>query len=134
MMDLITDRTFEDVTTGTAKGSYRASDLNRVGEAVQYISDVFRTCGYIVDTAPKTDWTDEDIPSPAQLQRYVDDIAVLRGLVAVSQATPTPPTSMEYLSYTDANDIEKILVDIDDSIRRLKLSQFYSNEIFCGEI
>ena len=43
---LITDRTSEDVTLGTAKGFYNASDLNRVE------STVARLAGYRLETEP----------------------------------------------------------------------------------
>lgn len=133
MMTMITDRTAQDVEAGTAKGRYNATDLNRVGEAVAEITDILRASGYIVSTDPKIDWTIDDIPSPAQMQQYVDDIATLRGVIAIYETTPPPPTSMEHLDYATANNIEKILVDIGDALRRMALSASYTNEIYCGE-
>lgn len=43
---LITDRTQADVTAGNAKGTYKASDLNRVGAAMNYVADRLRAAGY----------------------------------------------------------------------------------------
>ena len=38
------------------KGAYNAADLNRVGEAIEYIADLFGGFGFPMMITPKTDW------------------------------------------------------------------------------
>jgi len=142
-LNLITDRTQDDVnrwrTLGrkgfknmTAaekaewfsgmKGSYNATDLNRVGEALLYLAERFRGYSYIVYVDPKTDWSVNDIPTPEQLQHYLDNVAVIRGVMDVYRSTPLVPNDMDGLTYEDANDIEKILVDVEDIIKHVAAS------------
>ncbi len=124
---LITDRT---------GGCYNATDLNRVGEAMGYIAGLLQACGYAVSVSPRTDWTVYDFPAPSDWDAIMADLATLRAVLAVSQSTPAVPpvgSQQDYLTVADANDIEKILVDIDDALRRLSLSLFYTGEIYCGE-
>lgn len=119
---------------GGLKGAYNASDLNRVGAAVRYVSDRLTGCGYLVQVAPKTDWTVADIPTAAQLAAYLADVAELRGKLAVLPTTPETPVDMIGLTYTEANDIEKILEDVDRLITLMMQSYYYSGELFAGEV
>ena len=41
-MDLITDRTYEDVAQGNSKGYYNASDLLRVENAAYELAELYR--------------------------------------------------------------------------------------------
>lgn len=48
--------------------------------------------------------------------------------------TPAVPETAQMLTWDKANDIEQILLDVENTISRLKLSWFYSGEIYCGEV
>ena len=138
---LITDRTEADVTIGNAKGTYNASDLNRVSAAMNYVADRLKAQGYDPHISPKTDWKDDDWVDPASQAVYLGDLAELRKQFAMLQSTPEVPprilataiNSNDGLTYTSANDIEQILMDLDDSITRMKVSMFYAGEIYSGE-
>ena len=132
-LHLITDRTAADVTVQNDKGTYNAGDLNRVGAAVQYIADLFHGLGYGFTVSPKTDWKETDWPTPSDMERYLKDVSTLRGLLTQIDTTPNVPRSMEKLTHWTANDIEQILMDLDDSITRLKAAMFYAGEIYSGE-
>lgn len=134
LLTLITDRTAEDVANKTAKGFYNASDLNRVGAAVQYVAERFAAQGYTVTVSPKTDWLASDIPTAAELETYRQNIAALRGLIAVMKSTPEAPDSMAWLTYTEANDIEQILLDLDTLLTNAALAWYQSGEIYAGEV
>lgn len=96
------------------RGAYNASDLNRVQEAMEYLAGIFSSYGYTVALqAMPTTWSDSDIPTEAQMTAYLSNLAALRGVLAVLPTTPATPESMELLTYATANDIERILVDID---------------------
>lgn len=112
------------------KGAYNASDLNRVASAMAYLSQRFASAGYSVPVSSPTDWANGNIP----LDTYLDDLRRIRAAMAVMDTTPAAPGSMDYLTWAKANDIEKILVDVDDALDRLLLSPFYSGEIYSGEV
>lgn len=116
------------------KGAYNASDLNRVASAMSYLSQRFASAGYSVPVSSPTDWANGDIPRKDDLDTYLDDLRRIRAALAVMDTTPAAPGSMDYLTWTKANDIEKILVDVDDALGRLLLSPFYSGEIYSGEV
>lgn len=154
---LVTDRTQQDVAyakqlidklvTGTAtdaeksewnsftlKGAYNYTDLNRVGAAMQYVAERINGYGYVVHVSPRTDWGEEDCPTPSAMSRYLADLAVLRSKFAMMQTTPTVPEDMEQLTYTEANNIEKILEDIDYLLTNTAKGWFYSGEVLSGEV
>lgn len=116
------------------KGAYNASDLNRVASAMAYLSQRFASAGYSVPVSSPTDWANGDIPTNGDLDTYLDDLRRIRAALAVMDTTPSAPGSMDYLTWAKANDIEKILVDVDDALGRLLLSPFYSGEIYSGEV
>lgn len=134
LLTLITDRTAEDVANKTAKGFYNASDLNRVGAAVQYVAERFAAQGYAVTVSPKTDWLASDIPTASELETYRQNIATLRALLAVMKSTPETPETMRFLDYIKANDIERILLDLDTLLTNAALAWYQSGEIYAGEV
>lgn len=134
LLTLITDRTAEDVANKTAKGFYNVSDLNRVGAAVQYVAERFAAQGYTVAVSPKTDWLASDIPTASELETYRQNIATLRALIAVMKSTPETPETMRFLDYIKANDIERILLDLDTLLTNAALEWYQSGEIYAGEV
>lgn len=117
------------------KGAYNPnSDMNRVASAMSYLSQRFASAGYSVPVSSPTDWANGDIPRKDDLDTYLDDLRRIRAALAVMDTTPAAPESMDYLTWAKANDIEKILVDVDDALGRLLLSPFYSGEIYSGEV
>lgn len=134
LLSLITDRTRADVVNHTDKGFYNDSDLNRVGAAVQYVAERFAAQGYAVTVHPKTDWTEKDIPTAAELETYRQNIAALRGLIAVMKSTPETPETMRFLDYVKANSIEQILLDLDTLLTNAALAWYQSGEIYAGEV
>ena len=134
ILSLITDRTRADVENKTDKGFYNASDLNRVGAAVQYVAERFAAQGYEVTVSPKTDWLASDIPTASELEAYRQNIATLRALIAVMKSTPETPETMRFLDYIKANDIEQILLDLDTLLTNAALAWYQSGEIYAGEV
>jgi len=89
------------------KGSYGATDLNRVGEAMLFLLDLVDKLGIYMPLDIKTDWQDGDIPSPAQLGLYITNINTLRTAVA---GLPEVPDGHNNLDYIGANEIEQMFV------------------------
>lgn len=155
LLQLITDRTQEDVyyaqtlkelgwenmTTQQRndylqglKGAYNATDLNRVGGAVNYVASRLMEAGYRVTVAPKVNWTATDIPALSDLTTYLNNINEIRSALLVLPTTPPVPSDMVGLTYQEANNIEQILLDVDALVTNMINAYFYSNEIVCGEV
>lgn len=115
------------------KGAYNASDLNRVGSAVEYVAGRFADYGYAVNVSPRKDWSMGDIPREADMVKYLSEVEQLRSLVSVLPTTPETPGDMECLSYMEANNIEQILVDLDFLLTNMAAAWYYSGEIYAGE-
>lgn len=157
-LNLITDRTWMDVQRaqylndlwvggvflgtkeelaewfGDLKGAYNAYDLNRVAAAIHYVADRLTECGERIVVTPKTDWLENEIPTPAQLAAYLAEVTTIRGALAVMPTTPEVPADMEGFTYDEANNIEQILLDVDLLITNMSLAWFYSGEIYSGEV
>lgn len=131
---LITDRTQADVDARNGKGTYNASDLNRVAVAMIYVADRLRAAGYDPHISPKTDWKDDDWVDPAAQAVCLGYLAELRSQFAMMQTTPPVPNDMEKLTYQEANDIEKILEDIDRLLTNASQAWFYSGDIYASEV
>ena len=134
LLSLITDRTRADVENETDKGFYNASDLNRVGAAVEYIAGRFTALGYACPVTVKKDWLTSDTPTASQMESYRQNIVTLRGQIAVMESTPEAPASMAGLNYVKANNIEQILLDLDALIDKLIKSWYFSGELYAGEV
>lgn len=131
---LITDRTEDDVAKGTPKGYYNAEDLNRVGAAMEYLQGRFNSYGFEVHITPKTNWVMEDIPRFSDMHKYLDEVDTLRQQIALYKSTPKTPPDMEFLTWEEANDIEKILQDIDMLLSFMEQAWFYSGDLYSGEM
>ena len=131
---LITDRTQADVDARNGKGTYNASDLNRVAAAMNYVVGRLESAGYDPHISPKTGWKDDDWVDPAEQAVYLGYLAELRSQFAVMQTTPPVPNDMEKLTYQEANDIEKILEDIDRLLTNASQAWFYSGDIYASEV
>lgn len=135
-MQLITDRTKNDVLFGTKKGRYSAADLNRVENAVAELVDIARKIGANKTIMVKTDW---DIPGPfsngkwptkGQMERYLNNVMYLCSLVELQSNLPK---SMEKLTYNGANAIEQSLEIVYEQIQKILKTLRYSGEFFAGE-
>lgn len=92
----------EVVATNATKGAYNYSDLNRVERAVAEISD---DLGLGLTT--KTNWTMWDVPRMSDWTRYINNVKTIRDILGSSIALPEIG---DKLTYSDANNIEKILL------------------------
>lgn len=95
------------------RGAYNAADLKRVQAAMAYVAERLRGYGYRVELPHARPWSVSDIPSPEEMDGYLADLAVLRRTIAVLPTTPDVPPDMEGLTWQEANDIERILLDVD---------------------
>ena len=154
---LITDRTEGDVATAiqlaqkissgeatdveinqflsVLKGAYNYTDLNRVGEVVDYLRNrLSDDAGTYVEVSPKTDWAETDIPNQQQATQYITDIQNIRAAFLLPDGTPEAPDTLTGLTYSQANDIETILYRLNETIDALKITLITSGEVFAGEV
>ena len=91
----------EILPTMATKGAYNYSDLNRVERAVSEISE-YAGLGLVT----KTTWTMWDVPKSSDMARYLSNIEQIRSFFDIDVDIPT---TMNNLTYADANNIELVL-------------------------
>ena len=114
-------------------GAYNYTDLNRVEAKVKELNDILVTAKYMTTLTTKLDWTHSDIFTQTDAERYLSNINAVRNALAVKPTTPQTPTTMNRLTYSTANDIEKILVDINDLVVGLRNWFVYSGVSNSGQ-
>lgn len=157
-LGLITDRTLADVESwrflrdkgyanmtaderaewdaGNMKGSYNASDLNRVGGALNYLRDMLAEAAYLTgaEFTAKENWTSADIPTATDLSHYLGMVNTIRFALARFATTPPTPSDVGSLDYQGANDIERILFDVDQLITNMLAARHYAGDLYSGEV
>ena len=111
-------------------------DLNRVGKALNYVRDRLHLAGYVgknVFTA-KENWTLEEVPTAADLAYYLAAVKVIHDAMAFYRTTPPPPGFTGALDYNEANNIEKIIVDVDELITKMLAARHFCGDIYSGEV
>lgn len=119
------------------KGAYSKTDLNRVGEALNDLRDRLAAAGYIqyqTDFVAKTNWTITSIPTAEDLTYYLKCISNIREAMAHYENTPPAPADTGTLTIDEANNIEKILYDVEGLLNNMLASRFYSADLMAGEI
>ena len=137
------DKGFEAMTeeeraefAGDMKGAYNASDLNRVGSALNYLKDRLTAAGYLFgnEFEAREDWEENEIPTGEQFTAYIRSVETIRAALARKPETPQTPADVGGLDIQGANDIEKILLDAEDQINKMISARYFINELFSGEI
>lgn len=115
------------------KGAYNAADLNRVGTALNYLAARLSSiCGRsIAAWTAKTDWAVTDIITASQAAEYRRQIQDIRDALAYPAGTPDAP-QLARLTYTGANDIERILVLCEDLIVNVAKSFRHTGAAECA--
>lgn len=154
MLNLITDRTAQDVSRwrelhakgyaamtsaeraewATSKGAYNHTDLNRVENAVAYIADLLTSLGYGVEIAGTKTWTAYDVPTVSDMNRFLSNVRLIRGAFSVMRTTPAVPSTMQRLTHVSANNIERILQDVEILANNMIAAFTYAGDIYGGEI
>lgn len=114
----------EQWRTEAAKGAYNYTDLNRVESAVARLAS---DLGLTLTT--KTDWTLWDVPTQADMTRYLNNVFAVRDACPWEMNFPTLPDSMMNLTIEVANNIEKVLLMV-----HTKNQTARSGEIYCSEV
>lgn len=138
---MITDRTQTDVNsidpdaTTVSKGAYNYTDLNRVEDKVKELNEMLISYRYMnEELVTKLDWTLTDKFNETDSQRYLGNVQKIRNALVVTSATPDVPATMHKLTYEQANNIEKILVDIETLIFGIQGYFVYSGVSNSGQV
>lgn len=155
--NLITDRTEADVLRWKAlrdkgwanmteaeraewsaglKGAYNATDLNRVGTALNYLRDRLTEAGYLGgnEFSMPTTWNNTHTPTRESFTSYISAVETIRAAMSQKRTTPPTPADTGRLDFQGANDIEQILLDIDELIPKMLAVRYYSGDLYSGEI
>lgn len=137
---LIFDRTQSDVDyaaecvkngvniSGNLKGAYNISDRNRIGTAVNLISEYLTEYG--VQNAVvkiKDNWVREDIIRRENHDELLSALKFLKNFLPYAQMTAIP-TDLNALTYQKANAIEHVVFDIGGVFAR-----FMDSWLYCGD-
>lgn len=125
------------ITNRVTGATYNFTDFNRVAEAMRYVAARLRSCGWDVVVTPRTGWTRYSFPSVAEMERYIRQLRKLHDTLVLFANTPAVPEASQakdWLTVQEANDIEKILLDIEDMVRRTEEAYYFSGDVFAGEV
>ena len=132
MDNLIFDRTKADADYAEAnpkateflKGSYGYTDLNRVESWCEYLADILNNYSYPVKITVKTDWgLKSKARDNADMERIRKNVNTLKQ--AYFSFTEIP-TNMDNMTYKKANDIERILFEIDKILKHMENNFIYA--------
>ena len=113
------------------KGAYNASDLNRVGTALNYLAGRLASiCGRSITWTAKADWAVTDIITASQAEAYRKQVQSIRDALTYPAGTPDAP-ELGRLTYTGANDIERILTLCEELIVNVAKSFRYTGAAEC---
>jgi hypothetical protein len=114
------------------KGAYNAADLNRVGTALNYLAGrLGAICGRSIAWSAKTDWAVTDIATASQAAEYRQHIQDIRDALSYPAGTPDAP-ELNRLTYTGANDIERILALCEELIDNITKAFRYTGAAECA--
>ncbi len=120
---------------GEMKGRYTYTDLNRVENMVKHLSDLFVEMGYIASPLPvKTDWNRWSVPTKTDMTRYFGNLETLLAIARGYPDTPKAPSINQKMDINVANDIEKILEDINNIAMKIPQSWHYAGDLYVGEV
>lgn len=103
------------------RGACTITMLNRIESAQAYVKAFFDKNAYTLGVTNKT-WTDEQIFTYLDYQRLLSNLATLKeGFRKLFYVTPSMPNVPTYIyGYKEANDIEKILAELDGIMTELQ--------------
>lgn len=114
------------------RGGYNHTDLNRVADAVEYLTQRLNEWGYHVPVIPRTQWTETGYYANSEFSAWLASVAAVRSVLTMPATTPYPTANIRYMTIQMANDIEKILVDVEDVINTMISTLPLCGEAICG--
>ena len=110
----------ESVTTTDLKGSFGINDLNRVEGNMDYVIKKLVSLGYgdLTTYKPRVagEWLRSDVCNIEELERITNNLILLKSMITQHPQTPDTPDIVSDVDYLKANDLEKIIFDINRTI------------------
>ena len=103
----------------TDKAYIDYQDLNRVEDAIKWVSYVLNCYGYRNTIIEGTIWQPEDRRTESEMERIRKNLIAIRSAFYTPASTPQTPEKITYTSIYQANFIEKIIFDIGSLIENL---------------
>lgn len=124
---------------------WNTRDLNRIETATAALRDRLLPHGCRIDVTCAANWTQIDFPHLSEVTRVRENVDAFRRGFGRPQRwkdlyrvyavdADGNPTAHETMNWQQANALEWDLHCIDSAIDRIGLSQFYSGEIYGGEV
>ena len=130
MENLIFDRTQNDLEQKTPKSYYNYTDLNRVETWCEYLANLLTSYSYPVSISIKKNWAMSDLPNVNDIERIRSNVNAIK---TVFHAYTDVPENLNYMTIEKANDIEKILSELDFLTKNMISSFRYSYTFNSGE-
>lgn len=128
----LTEQEKADFNAGL-KGSYKASDLNRVGTALITVRDRLRTHGIDVPADVREDYAADEVLDKAVMDAYIKSANAVHD--AVENSAPQPPAEIDGLDWAGANNIEKTIIAVDDVLESREIGWIYADaELYAGDM
>jgi len=142
---LIWDRTQTDVdyaleceknniySSENLKGAYNISDRNRVGRALNYLSECIKNSGRTeIEVNIKENWIMSDIIKHEDNNNVLNAVNKLEYFLPYNNIQSTP-SNLDSLTYVKANTTEHIIFDLYGVLSRLINSWLYCGEGFASD-
>ena len=110
------------------RGCLNASDLNRIENNIQYLSDNLSDLYYFSTVATKT-WNTSDLPTVSDIDRLIQNVLTI--ILSICEDTPDLPTSL--LTLADVNSIESNINKIKMILDEMNTSTLECDTFECGE-
>lgn len=123
--------------TNGLRGAYGPSDLNRVQDKVIELRSRLIANGVPVPPLQpprESYWGVNKTFYAPDILTYLENVAILSGAYYVLPGTPQTPNMDDWIDYICANNIEKILVDIEVLLDGMISMFFYAAEISSGDL
>lgn len=127
--NLIYDRTETDLLNKTEKAYYNFNDLNRIESWCEYLANVLSNYNYFVSFEVKTDWIYTDFPTEVEMERIRENVLSLK---KAYYSFTNIPENLDYMTIQKANDIERILLEIDKILICMEKNFIYAGVATCG--
>lgn len=112
------------------KGCITASTLNRIESKALELRGIIVDMGYYMPDFEVKEWGVAKVFTDADFARILDNIRILREAFYAYADTPDIPEAV--YTYSSANDIEKILHDLEDFSEKIKETYIICGEYICG--
>lgn len=122
----------EAETAQLERGMLTNVTLNRVANTVSMLASALNAAGYTVETTSQS-FSETDRLKRSKYSVYLSNVQTLRDAIAIRVSTPSVPAADAKLDYIGANNIEKILADLDELLGWMTYSRKYCGTFAAGQ-